>query len=204
MTPQQRIKWLDKPILFFLSLVPLFVLVFMIVEQRLGANPIETVTRFTGDWTLRFLLITLSVTPLRHLTGLNYLLRLRRMLGLFVFFYASLHFSIYWLDQQLALDAITKDVIKRPYITVGFSCFVLLIPLVVTSTSRMVRWLGARRWQQLHRLVYVIAIGGVIHFLWLVKSDITQPLIYAFILAVLLGYRLYRYFPQRLAKVRNA
>ena len=159
--------------------------------DNLGANPIEVIQRSTGTWTLVFLLIVLSVTPLRRLSGAHSLIRLRRMLGLFAFFHACLHFVTYiWLDQFFEFMEMMRDVIKRPFITVGFISFVLLIPLALTSTSGMIRRLGGRRWQQLHRLVYLTAIGGVIHYLWLVKADQRQPLIYGGILTVLLGYRI--------------
>lgn len=191
MTKVQIIRWLAKPAVFAAALVPLALLALRIVNDDLGTNPIETLNRYTGDWTLRLLLTALAVTPLRRLTGWNGLLRFRRMLGLFAFFYAGLHFLSYaWLDQYFVWSEIVKDVIKRPYITVGFTCFVLLIPLAATSTSAMIRRLGARRWQRLHRVVYAVGIGGVIHFLWLVKSDIREPLIYGAVLAVLLGLRL--------------
>ena len=192
MDKNQKIRWLFKPALFILALVPLAILIHRGVNHDLGANPVETINRFTGEWVLRFLLITLAVTPLRRLFGWNGLLRYRRMLGLFAFFYVCLHFLSYvWLDQYFVFPDIVKDVAKRPYITVGFACFLMLIPLAATSTNRMVRRLGARRWQRLHQLVYVIGIGGIIHFLWLVKSDITQPLIYGAILATLLGFRVW-------------
>lgn len=188
-------RWI-KPLVFMLCLVPLVWLGVDAYGDRLGANPIESITHSTGTWTLVFLLITLSVTPLRRLTGINALIRLRRMLGLYAFFYACLHVVTYfWLDQFFDWPAIVKDIIKRPFITVGFFAFVLLIPLAVTSTNAMVKRLGGRRWQLLHRLVYVIAIAGVVHYLWLVKKDLTQPLIYAAVLAVLLGYRLVRVAP---------
>lgn len=158
----------------------------------LGANPIEFITRDLGDWTLIFLMITLAVTPLRRLTSWAWLIKLRRMLGLFAFFYASLHFVTYiWLDQFLDLQDIVKDVIKRPFITVGFAAFVCLLPLAVTSTNAMVKRLGGKRWQALHRLAYVIAILGVVHYWWLVKKDIREPLLYAAILLLLLGLRIY-------------
>ena len=180
-----------KATLFIVALLPLARLIFFGVGDRLGANPIEFITRSTGTWTLVFLLITLSVTPLRRLSGWHGLIKLRRMFGLFAFFYGCLHFTTYiWLDQFFDLAAIYKDVVKRPFITVSFPSFVLMIPLALTSTNAMVRRLGGKRWQRLHRLVYVIAIGGVIHYLWLVKKDITDPLIYALILALLLAYRL--------------
>ena len=179
-----------KTALFLACLLPLGRLFWLAFNGGLGANPIEFVTRSTGTWTLVFLLITLSVTPLRRLTGRNALIRYRRMLGLFAFFYVCLHFTTYiWWDQFFDWSAIVKDVIKRPFITVGFAAFVLLIPLAATSTHAMQRRLK-RRWQQLHRLVYLIAIGGVVHYWWLVKKDITQPLLYALALALLLGFRL--------------
>lgn len=179
-----------KALLFLLCLVPLAHLGWNGYSDNLGANPIETITHATGDWTLRFLLITLAVTPLRKFTGLHWLLRLRRMLGLFTFFYASLHFTTYvWLDQFFDLHSMAHDVMKRPFITVGFAAFVLLIPLAATSANFMVRKLGGRRWQSLHRSVYAIAMLGVAHYWWLVKKDITEPIIYALVLAALLGVR---------------
>ncbi|MEK7304100.1 MAG: protein-methionine-sulfoxide reductase heme-binding subunit MsrQ [Pseudomonadota bacterium] len=179
-----------KAALFVLCLVPLARLVFFAFTDRLGANPIEFVLRSFGTWTLTLLLVTLSITPLRRLTGWNSLIRVRRMLGLFTFFYVCLHFLTYaGVDQSFDLSAILADVVKHPYITVGFTCFVLLIPLAVTSTNAMQRRLGGKRWAQLHRLVYFIAVGGVVHYLWLVKKDITQPLLYGLVLALLLGVR---------------
>lgn len=179
-----------KPLLFVLCLAPLARLMFFGFTDGLGANPIEFVLRSLGTWTLVMLMVTLSVTPLRRLTGWNRLIRVRRMLGLFAFFYACLHFLTYaGVDQSFDLNAILRDVVKHPYITVGFACFLLLIPLAVTSTNAMQRRLGGKRWQQLHRLVYVIAMGGVIHYLWLVKKDITQPVLYGLVLAALLGMR---------------
>lgn len=186
-----------KALTFLLCLIPLARLGWLGLNDGLGANPIEFITRSTGTWTLVFLMITLSVTPLRRITGWNGLIRFRRMLGLFAFFYVCLHFTTYiWLDQFFDWAEIVKDVIKRPFITIGFACFVLLIPLAVTSTNAMQRRLK-RRWQQLHRLIYLIAIGGVVHYWWLVKKDITQPAIYALVLAVLLGFRLAYYWKQR-------
>lgn len=162
------------------------------LAYNLGANPIEFITRNLGDWTLIFLMITLAVTPLRRLAGWQWLIKLRRMIGLFAFFYASLHFVTYiWLDQFFDLRDIVKDVIKRPFITVGFTAFLCLIPLAATSTNAMVKRLGGKRWQSLHRLVYGIAILGVLHYWWLVKKDIREPLLYATILALLLGLRIY-------------
>lgn len=181
-----------KALLFLLCLMPAGLLVKGFFDDALGANPIEAITHATGEWTLRFLLITLAVTPLRKLTHWHWLIRLRRMLGLFTFFYALLHFLTYVvLDQFFDGAAIVLDVLKRPYITVGFSAFVLLIPLAVTSTNAMVRRLGGRRWQALHRSVYGIAILGVMHYWWLVKSDLTQPILYGLVLAALLGFRVW-------------
>ena len=191
MDRNQITRWLVKPALFVLALMPLALLIYRGLNNHLGANPVETINRFTGDWVLRFLLATLAVTPLRRLFGWNALLRYRRMLGLFAFFYVCLHFLSYaWLDQYFAIADIIKDVAKRPYITVGFACFLMLIPLAATSTNAMIRRLGARRWQRLHRLVYLVGVGGIVHFLWLVKSDLREPLIYGAILAILLGFRL--------------
>jgi sulfoxide reductase heme-binding subunit YedZ len=171
-------------------LLPLLRLIVLGASGGLGANPIEFITRSTGTWTLVGLLVTLSVTPLRRLTGRADLVRYRRMLGLFSFFYACLHFVTYvWLDQFFDPAAIVRDIVKRPFITVGFAAFVLLLPLAATSTHAMMRRLG-RRWQQLHRLIYVIAVLGVTHFLWLVKKDLTEPLIFGAVLALLLAMRL--------------
>ena len=176
--------------LFAACQLPLARLVALGASGGLGANPIEFITRSTGTWTLVGLLVTLAVTPLRRLTGRAGLIRYRRMLGLFAFFYACLHFTTYiWLDQFFDLAGIGKDIVKRPFITVGFAAFVLLIPLAVTSNHRMMRRLG-RRWQQLHRLIYPIALLGVIHYLWLVKKDVTQPLIFGAVLTLLLIMRL--------------
>lgn len=179
-----------KSLVFLACLIPLARLGLFGYTNQLGANPIELITRSTGTWTLVFLMITLGITPLRKLTGWSWLIKLRRMLGLFAFFYVCLHFTTYiWLDQFFDPQTIYKDIIKRPFITIGFAAFLLLIPLAVTSTNKMVKRLGGKRWQQLHRLIYVIATFGVIHYWWLVKKDITQPVIYAIVLSVLLGYR---------------
>ena len=156
----------------------------------LGANPIEVITHSTGDWTSIFLMLTLSITPLRKLTGQHWLIRFRRMLGLFAFFYASLHFTTYiFLDKFFDVHEMVKDIGKRKFITIGFTAFVLLIPLAATSTAGMIRRLG-KRWQMLHRLIYVSAIAGVIHYWWLVKADVRKPQYYAIVLILLLGYRL--------------
>lgn len=176
--------------LFIISLAPLFWLAWGIQQDALGANPIEYVTRSLGDWGLRFLLITLAVTPLRRLTGWNWLVRLRRMLGLYAFFYATLHWLAYlWLDKFFDWGEILKDIVKRPFITVGFAAFCLLLPLAITSTNAMMRRLGGRRWQQLHRAIYAAGVLAVLHFWWMVKLDVTQPAAYATVLALLLGVR---------------
>lgn len=176
--------------LFGICLLPLGRLVYLGASGGLGANPIEFITRSTGTWTLVGLLLTLAVTPLRRLSGRAGLLRYRRMLGLFAFFYACLHaLTYFWLDQFFDLAAIVRDIVKRPFVTVGFAAFVLLLPLAATSTQAMMRRLG-RSWQRLHRLVYAVAVLGVIHYLWLVKQDLAPPLVYAGVLALLLALRL--------------
>ncbi|MDT3734606.1 MAG: protein-methionine-sulfoxide reductase heme-binding subunit MsrQ [Denitratisoma sp.] len=187
-----------KAALFAFCLIPLAQLGWLAWTDGLGANPIEFITRHLGTWTLNFLLITLAVTPLRHLTGWHWLIRLRRLLGLYAFFYAALHFMTYlWLDQFFDWAAILKDIAKRPFITAGFAAFVLLVPLAATSSAAMVRRLGGRRWTQLHRGVYAIAIIGVVHYWWLVKKDITLPLLYAVLLGILLGFRALRLLKER-------
>jgi len=183
-------RW-AKVTVFALCLVPALLLVWKGFTGGLGANPIEYITHATGDWILRFLCITLSVTPLRKILGLPELIRFRRMLGLFAFFYACLHFLIWFvLDKFFDWGEIAKDVVKRPFITAGFTAFVLLIPLAVTSTKGWIRRMGGKRWQMLHRLIYVSGIAGVVHYYWLVKSDIRLPVMYGVIIAVLLAYRL--------------
>ena len=190
-----------KVLVFILSLAPVGILAWKFFGahptdmsswgQGLGANPLEVITHTTGDWTMRFLLITLAITPLRKITKQNWLIRFRRMLGLFAFFYGSLHLLTYlWFDKDFVLADILADVAKRRFITVGFLGFVLMIPLAVTSTAWAIRKMGGKRWQMLHRLIYFSAIAGVIHYIWLVKSDLSKPLQYGGILAVLLLYRL--------------
>lgn len=179
-----------KPPLFLACLLPLAYYAWGAQADTLGANPIEAVTRGLGDWALNFLLITLAVTPLRRYSGWAWLGRLRRMLGLFVFFYAALHLTTYlWLDQFFDWPAIARDILKRPFITVGMAAFALLIPLAATSSNFAIRRLGGRRWQALHRTVYAIGILAVLHYSWLVKADQSQPLLYGGILAILLGLR---------------
>ncbi len=180
-----------KPIVFLGGLIPLALLGLDALQGNLGANPIETITHQTGLWTLILLLATLAITPFRRLTGVNWLIQYRRMIGLFAFFYGSLHLMTYlWLDQFFDVHSIIKDVYQRPFITVGFTAFVLLVPLAVTSTQGWIRRLG-KRWQVLHRLIYVSAAAGVTHFVWLVKKDIREPLIYGAILTLLMAIRVF-------------
>lgn len=184
-----------RAVLFVAALLPLARLVFLGFTQGLGANPVEFVIRSLGTWTLVTLCVTLSITPLRLATGWAWPLRLRRMLGLFTFFYALLHFGAYlWLDQWFDLAAIWKDVLKRPYITAGFAALLLLVPLAVTSTNGWVKRLGGRNWQRLHRLVYVISLLAILHFWWqrAAKNDFGEPMLYAITIGLLLGVRLLR------------
>jgi sulfoxide reductase heme-binding subunit YedZ len=179
-----------KVVVFIAALGPAAYLTYGVFADTLGANPIDTVTEETGTWTLRFLVLTLLVTPLRRLTGWNALIRYRRMLGLFAFFYGTLHFLTYiWLDQFFELGEIVKDIVKRPFITIGFAAFVLMVPLALTSTAGWIRRLGGRKWNLLHRLIYLSAICGVVHYWWLVKADISRPLRYAAIVGLLLAVR---------------
>lgn len=204
MNRQQLVSRVLKPAIFIAGLVPLALLVWNATHDALGANPVEAITHATGDWGLRFLLITLCVTPLRRITGWHELVRVRRMLGLFAFFYVCLHFSTYLvLDAFFDLRYILEDITDRTYITLGFTSFCLLIPLAVTSTDAMVRRLGGRRWRLLHRLAYAAATGGVLHFLWLVKADLREPLIYLGILLVLFLARVPA-IADRLARIRAA
>jgi len=196
-----------KALVFVAALIPLGRLAAgaFFFPEWLGANPAEFITRSTGDWTLRFLLITLAVTPLRKLFGWHSLAAFRRMLGLYAFFYGVSHLSSYVaFDHVFEVTEILKDIVKRPFITVGFTALVLITPLAVTSTDRMVQRLGAKRWLALHRLVYVIAPLGVLHFWWMVKRDITEPAIYAAILTALLGYRVWARFKDRRRRARPA
>lgn len=195
MNVEQRYRLVYKPLVFVASLVPLAWLLcgaFNLFGASLGADPVKKLEHEFGKTALNFLLLTLLVTPVKNLAGLPHVPRLRRMLGLFAFFYVVLHFTVYLvLDLELNFRTLFADIAKRPYITIGFAALLLLIPLAVTSTNRMMRRLG-RRWQKLHRLIYVIAVLGVWHFYWQVKRDVREPLIYAAILAVLLGYRWFR------------
>jgi sulfoxide reductase heme-binding subunit YedZ len=184
--PRLRIT---KVVIFLAALVPLGRLAWKAFHGGLGANPVEVITHSTGDWTLILILTTLSITPLRKLTKQYWLIGVRRMIGLFAFFYGCLHFTTYiWLDKSFDVHEMIKDVYKRPFITAGFTAFVLMIPLALTSTKGWIRRLG-KNWQRLHRLIYVTGIAAVIHYIWLVKADLRKPLQYAFVLGVLLLYR---------------
>jgi len=196
------IRWIKIPV-FLLCLLPLVALVWRALSGGLGANPIEFITHKTGDCTLIFLLLTLAITPARRLLGLPQMIRFRRMLGLFAFFYGFLHFSTWiGLDKFFALAEMLHDVRKRPFITAGFTGFALMIPLAVTSTAEWIRRLGGKRWQTLHRLVYASAIAGVVHYYWLVKSDIRKPVFYGMMLALLLLYRIGAWLVRRPAPLR--
>jgi methionine sulfoxide reductase heme-binding subunit len=185
-----------KPLVFVLSCLPATWLVYLALTNDLGANPIEKLIRYNGDWALRFLLITLAVTPLRLLTGWAEIGRVRRMLGLFAFFYVCLHITAYvGLDQFFNWRTIWADVVKRVYITIGMAAFLTLIPMAVTSTAGMVKRLGARRWRRLHRVVYVTTIAGIIHYIMMLKAGYQEPAIYAAILAVLLAVRAVKKWP---------
>jgi methionine sulfoxide reductase heme-binding subunit len=186
-----RKRWI-KALMFVVCLVPLGWLAWRAWHENLTANPIEYITHFTGDWTIRFIALTLAVTPLRRLLRLPNLIRFRRMLGLYAFFYGSLHFlTWFWLDKSFDMHEIAQDVVKRPFITAGFLALLAMLPLALTSTKGWIRRLGGRRWQLLHRLVYGTAVAGVVHYYWLVKSDHRLPLLYGGIVALLLASRLF-------------
>lgn len=183
-----------KLVVFALAALPFLRLVYAVYQDNLGANPLEFITRNTGDWTLYFLCVTLAVTPMRKLLSWHWLIRLRRMLGLYSFFYASLHFLTFlWFDHFFDIGDMWRDIIKRPFITVGFITFILLLPLAITSNNVMIRRLGGKQWQLLHRLIYVIVPLGVLHYFWMKagKNLLLQPLIFAALVSALLGARLY-------------
>lgn len=189
--PDKTLRFALKPLVFLICLGPLVTLVWKLVQQNLGANPVDVITRSTGKWTLTFLLITLSVTPVRKLAGMPWLIKFRRMLGLFAFFYGSLHLMTYvWLDKSFDVPAMLHDIAKRKFITAGMTAWASMLPLAITSTTGWIRRLGGKRWQKLHRLIYLSATAGVVHFIWLVKADLRRPLTYGAILSVLLAYRL--------------
>jgi sulfoxide reductase heme-binding subunit YedZ len=200
MSGRRWIWWIVKPLAFLGGLTPLLALIWWAESGQLSANPLDDITDQTGTWTLRFLMITLAITPLRRLTGWNSLIRFRRMSGLFAFSYGFLHFITYvWLDKFFDFAAIVMDIPQRPFITAGFTGLVLMLPLAITSTKKWIRRLGGKRWQMLHRLVYVTATAGVIHYLWLVKADTHRPVRYGILLAVLLGFRAWNALQPRLA-----
>jgi len=181
---------LTKVAIFLAALIPLALLAWKALHDGLGANPVEVITHSTGDWTLILILTTLSITPLRRITRQYWLISVRRMIGLFAFFYGTLHFLTYiWLDKFFDTPEMLKDIVKRPFITIGFSAFVLMIPLALTSTAWSIRRLGGKNWQRLHRLIYLTAILGVIHYIWLVKADRRKPIEYGIVLSILLLYR---------------
>ena len=196
----RRLSQSSKWLVLLLGLMPFFSLVWDSVTGGLSVNPVEDITHRTGDWALRFILVALTVTPVRWISGWNPIIRYRRMVGLLAFFYASLHFSTYIVfDHFFDVASIFEDVAERKYVTAGFVGFVLMLPLAITSTQGWIRRLG-KRWSSLHRLIYVVAISGVVHFLWLVKLENSEPLIYAAVLAVLLGSRLIRYYVTEASK----
>lgn len=206
MSPDRLIRWVMKPIVFSAGLLPAAYLAWSALNGQLGADPFKEITHETGDWTLRFIVTTLAISPLRRITGWNGAIRFRRMVGLYAFFYGTLHFLIYTIADRFAgLDfhdgilavstvcalgaSMWEDIYKRPYITLGFTAFVAMVPLALTSTTVWIRRMGGRNWQRLHRLIYLTGAAGVIHYWWLVKADISRPAIYAALVALLLGYR---------------
>jgi sulfoxide reductase heme-binding subunit YedZ len=208
MTSQQALRFVAKPLVFVASLGPVAYLTWAALTGNLSANPLSDLTNETGVWALRFLCISLAVTPLRRITGWNPIIRFRRMTGLYAFFYGTLHFLTYVIvDRFAGLDfpdgmasvrmlrdlaaSVGADIYKRPFITIGFSTWLLLLPLAITSTAAMIRRLGGKRWNMLHRLAYVAGAGGVVHYYWLVKADISRPLAYGTVVALLLGFRMY-------------
>lgn len=191
MAGARAVRFVLKPAVFAAALAPVGLMAYGAATGGLGANPIETITHRTGDWTLRFLILTLALTPLRAMTGWSGFARFRRMLGLFAFFYGVLHlFTYLWLDQFFDWPAILRDIAKRPFITAGAASFALLVPLAATSTAGMIRRLGGRAWKRLHRMAYVAALAGVVHYWWLVKADVSRPRAYAVALAIVIAARL--------------
>jgi methionine sulfoxide reductase heme-binding subunit len=191
------LRWI-KPVIFLACLGPLARLAWKGFHGLLGANPIEVITHSTGDWTLAFLLVTLAITPLRKLTRQYWLIGLRRMFGLYAFFYGCLHLTTYvWLDKFFDVHEMLADIAKRRFITAGMTAFILLIPLALTSTKGWIRRMGGKRWQRLHQLIYFSATAGVIHYIWLVKADLRKPLEYAFVLGALLAYRIFVWINSR-------
>jgi sulfoxide reductase heme-binding subunit YedZ len=221
MTAERWVRWVVKPVVFAAALVPAVYIAWAALNGQLGADPLKEITHETGDWTLRFIVATLAVTPVRRFLGPNWLIKLRRMLGLFAFFYGTLHFLIYVIADRFAgLDfpdgfiamstaralaaSIWEDIAKRPYITVGFAAWTAMIPLAVTSTTGWIRRIGGRNWQRLHRLIYVTAVAGVVHYWWLVKADISRPATYGALVTVLLGFRIVTTFQKARIHPRTA
>ena len=179
-----------KPSIFFLSLIPFFLILYKIIFNKLGPEPVKEITHFTGEWTLLFIIFTLSMSPLKKITKLNIWISFRRMLGLFLFFYATLHMLTYVaIDYRLDFQSISKDILTKKFIFVGFAAWILLLPLAFTSSKKAVIYLKDK-WKKLHRLIYIISILGIIHFIWLVKKDLTEPIIYAVIIIILLLFRI--------------
>jgi methionine sulfoxide reductase heme-binding subunit len=196
----QRRRWVYKPVVWILCLTPFALLVYDGFTDNLTANPIEKITNHTGIWTLRFIVATLAITPLRWLTGLNQLINYRRLVGLFAFFYGCLHFTtFFFFDHQFDLSGMWQDVLKRPYITAGFAAFVLMIPLAITSTTGWIRRMGGKKWNLLHKLIYITALAAVLHYFWKVKLDATYPVYYGVGVAALLGFRVWRNVARRKA-----
>jgi sulfoxide reductase heme-binding subunit YedZ len=203
--PDKTLRLAFKPLVFLACLVPLATLVWKATQQNLGANPVDVITRSTGRWTLTFLLITLAISPVRKLSGMPWLIKFRRMLGLFAFSYGSLHLMTYvWLDKNFQVLDMLHDIAKRRFITAGMTAWASMLPLAITSTTGWIRRLGGKRWQSLHRLIYLSATAGVVHFIWLVKADLRRPLTYGAILAVLLAYRLTAWLVSRARSKQNA
>ena len=203
--PREKLLRRLKVPVFLVCLGPISTLVWKGFHQLLGANPVDVITRSTGKWTLTFLLITLSITPLRKLLPLPWLIRFRRMLGLFAFFYGTLHLMTYvWLDKFFDVHAMLHDIAKRRFITAGMTGFTLMLPLALTSTAGWIRRLGGKRWQKLHRLIYCSATAGVVHFIWLVKADLRRPLTYGAILAALLLWRGVAWLVAKKVRARQA
>ena len=198
MTHTQWKRLVFKPAVWVACLTPLALLIYHFVRNELSANPVEDITNTTGIWTLRFVVLTLAITPLRSLTGVNQLINYRRLISLFAFFYGSVHFTIFFfLDHQFDVAAMWQDVLKRRYITAGFTGFVLMIPLALTSTTGWIRRLGGKRWNLLHKLIYITAMAGVLHYFWKVKLDATNPIYYGVVVAALLGFRVWSAYSKK-------
>lgn len=200
MNATQQRRWVFKPIVWILCLLPLAFLIYDGFTDNLTANPIEKITNTTGIWTLRLIVASLLVTPLRWATGINQLINYRRVIGLFAFFYGTIHFTVFFfLDHQFDFGAMWTDVLKRPYIAAGFAAFVLMIPLAITSTTGWIRRMGGRKWNLLHKLIYITALAAVLHYYLKVKLDGSYPVYYGIGVAFLLGFRAWRYFAKRAA-----